>query len=141
MASEEPGALRKLGAALLNATLMLVAIILLLAVLLVWQVRGLAQDLTGGLRSEIVAIQPQVAQAREAAQQALVAVEEARAESSETAPDALSGAQENLRALIDDLGTLSPPVDGMDETESLIRQLVLAIFSAAARGLTQPSQP
>ena len=144
MASEDPGPLRKLGAALLNATLMLAAIVLVLAVVLVWQVRGLAQDVRGGLRSEIAEVQPRIDAARETARQALAAVDDAR-----TAPAAdreanateLDAVQANLRALIDELGSLQPPAEGGDETESLIRQLVLAIFATAARGLMDAPNP
>ena len=78
MASEGPGVLRKLGVAVLNATLMLAALVLLLAVLLVWQVRGLAQDMRGGLRAELASVQPRIEGARETARQALEAVDDAR---------------------------------------------------------------
>ena len=142
MASEGPGVLRKLGAALLNATLMLAALVLLLAVLLVWQVRGLAQDMRGGLRAELATVQPRIEGARETARQALEAVDDAQSRPAADAAE-LTAVRYSLRALIEALGRLEAAPGSIsevgqepgDETESLIRQLVLAIFATAARGL------
>lgn len=152
MASEGPGVLRKLGVAVLNATLMLAALVLLLAVLLVWQVRGLAQDMRGGLRAELATVQPRIEGARETARQALEAVDDARSRPAADTTE-LTAVRDSLRALIEALGRLeTDPGFGNeagleigretgDETESLIRQLVLAIFATAARGLLEPPQP
>lgn len=120
--SSEPSALRKLGAALLNATLMLVALILLLAVVLVWQVRGVASDLRDGFRTELVALQPQL-------QATLQSAREALQDLPETAP-----AREDLRALVDQLET--PPTLPQD-TDSLLRRLALAVIALAAQGVLQ----
>ncbi|WP_068299423.1 hypothetical protein [Pararhodobacter sp. CCB-MM2] len=120
--SSEPSALRKLGAALLNATLMLAALVLLLAVVLVWQVRGLASDLREGLRTELVALQPQMQATREAARAAL---EELPA----TAP-----AREDLAALVDQLE--ARPTAPQD-TESLLRRIAFAVIAIAAQGVLE----
>ena len=120
--SSEPSALRKLGAALLNATLMLAALVLLLAVVLVWQVRGLASDLREGLRTELVALQPQMQATREAARAAL-----------EDLP-ATAPARDDLAALVDQLE--ARPTAPQD-TESLLRRIAFAVIAIAAQGVLE----
>ena len=120
--SSEPSALRKLGAALLNATLMLVALVLLLAVVLVWQVRGIVSDAREGPRTELVALQPQMQATREAAIAALQDLPD-------TAP-----AREDLRALVDQLEA-RPQLP--EVTDSLLRRLALAVIATAAQGVLQ----
>lgn len=120
--SSEPSALRKLGAALLNATLMLAALVLLLAVVLVWQVRGLASDLREGLRAELVALQPQMQATREAARAAL-----------EDLP-ATAPARDDLAALVDQLE--ARPTAPQD-TESLLRRVAFAVIAIAAQGVLE----
>ena len=121
----EPGPWRKLGAALLNATLMLVALILLLALLLVWQLRGLAQDLRLGLRAEIATLAPQIDAARTSAAEALARLQD---------PEA----RRELTALIDRLDRFenSPP----PQTDSALRALALAIIATAAGQLLDPDE-
>ncbi|MCA2013464.1 hypothetical protein LCM17_18375 [Cereibacter sphaeroides] len=120
--SSEPSALRKLGAALLNATLMLAALVLLLAVVLVWQVRGLASDLREGLRTELVALQPQMQATREAARAAL-----------EDLP-ATAPARDDLAALVDQLE--ARPTAPQD-SESLLRRIAFAVIAIAAQGVLE----
>ncbi len=117
--------LRDLGVALLNATLLLIVAALLLAVILVVQLRGLATDLREGLRSELTALQPQLQAARDQARAALDAnpAPQARAE---------------LESLLARLETLDPATLQGPETDSLLRQIVLAILTTAARGLAPP---
>ncbi|MCB1406944.1 MAG: hypothetical protein KDK01_12000 [Rhodobacteraceae bacterium] len=142
MPSEGGGALRRLGVALLNATLLLAALVLLLAVILVWQVRGLATDMRDGLRSELVTIQPRVEEARHSAQEALSALDAAaQAPGATTSPPpvAVTQAQDRLRALLDDLATLDPGLENAEQTESLLRRLALLIIATAAQGLLDPA--
>jgi len=137
----EQSTLGKLGAALLNATLMLVAIVLLLAVVLVWQVRGLADDMRSGLRSELTMLQPRVDAARSTAVEALGALDTAR-QAQPDAPPEVTQAQDSLRALIDDLSALDPAPENAEQAESVLRRLVFAIFATAARGLlSDPPAP
>ena len=117
--SSEKSPLRALGAALLNATLMLAALVLLLAVLLVWQVRGLAQDLREGMAAQIATnVQPRIEEAL------------TRLESQPAAP-AVQDAQASLRAVLDELGRVDPadPV----ATEGVMRQLVIAVFASVVQ--------
>jgi hypothetical protein len=128
--------------ALLNATLLLAALVLLLAVILVWQVRGLATDMRDGLRSELVTIQPRVEEARHSAQEALSALDAAaQAPGATTSPPpvAVTQAQDRLRALLDDLATLDPGLENAEQTESLLRRLALLIIATAAQGLLDPA--
>ena len=117
--------LRDLAVALLNATLLLIVAALLLAVILVVQLRGLASDLRDGVHSQITTLQPQLQAAREQARAALDAnpAPQARAE---------------LESLLARLETLDPATLPTPESDSLLRQIVLAIFTTAARGLTTP---
>jgi hypothetical protein len=117
--------LRDLAVALLNATLLLIVAALILAVTLVVQLRGLATDLREGLRSELTALQPQLQAARDQARAALDAnpAPQVRAE---------------LESLLARLETLDPATLQSPQTESLLRQIVLAIFTTAAQGLTAP---
>ena len=117
--------LRDLGVALLNATLLLIVAALLLAVILVVQLRGLASDLRDGVQSQITTLQPQLQAARDQARAALDAnpAPQARAE---------------LESLLARLETLDPATLPTPETDTLLRQIVLAILTTAARGLTTP---
>lgn len=117
--------LRDLAVALLNATLILIVAALLLAVILVVQLRGLATDLREGLRSELTALQPQLQATRDQARAALDAnpAPQVRAE---------------LESLLARLESLDPATLQGPETETLLRQIVLAILTTAARGLATP---
>lgn len=116
--------LRALGAALLNATLLLAAIVLALGVTLVVQLRGLAADMRGS--ASLAAAQ--VSEAREQAAEALATLERAP-------PTAETGeAREALRAALDRLAQVQP--DAPDEqVDGIMRQLVLAIFATAASAI------
>ncbi len=132
MPSDITTALKRLGIALLNATLLLAALVLFLAVMLVWQLRGFADDMRGGLRAELVALQPQVEAARTSAREALAALDSA---------DGRPRMREDLAALVARLDALDPASAPRVETESLLQRLVLAILSAAAAGLLAPADP
>ena len=132
MPSDITTALKRLGIALLNATLLLAALVLFLAVMLVWQLRGFADDMRGGLRAELVALQPQVEAARTSAREALAALDSA---------DGRPQMREDLAALVARLDALDPATAPRIETESLLQRLVLAILSAAAAGLLAPADP
>lgn len=131
-----PAALRRLGVALLNASLLLAALVLLLAVVLVWQVRGLATEMREGLRSDLVTIQPRIEGARRSAQEAMSALDSAR--QTPDAPPAVAQAQERLQTLLDDLAALDPSPENAEQTESVLRRLVLMIIATAAQGLLAP---
>ncbi|MBN8290344.1 hypothetical protein JI664_00035 [Rhodobacter sp. NTK016B] len=120
-----PGPWRKLGAALLNATLMLVALILLLGVLLVWQLRGLTQDLRLGLRAEIATLAPQIDAARTSAAEAMARLQD---------PEA----QRDLTALIDRLDRLE--TQPQPQSDSALRALALAIIATAASQILGPDE-
>jgi hypothetical protein len=102
----------------------------------------------GGLRAELASVQPRIEGARETARQALEAVDDARSRPAADTTE-LTAVRDSLRALIEALGQLEAAPGSIsevgretgDETESLIRQLVLAIFATAARGLLEPPQP
>lgn len=120
MPSETGSRLKQLGLALLNATLMLVALVLLLAVVLVWQLRGLATD----LRTDLVAMQGQVQAARTEAREALAALDD---------PERAGAAREDLRALVTRLEAMEEAPDLGDG--ALLHRLALAIIAVAAQGL------
>ena len=139
MPSDTGLALKRLGLALLNATLLLAVIALALAVTLVVQLRGLAGDMRDGVRSELVAMQPRVEAARSSARAALDALEPA-ADGAVDAP-ARAAAREDLRALIDRLEALEPGPQTRAETESLLQRLVMAVLATAARTLLLEPPP
>ena len=120
--SSERSPLRALGAALLNATLLLAAIVLALALALVWQVRGIAQD----LRGSVAVVQPQIDDARAQAQSALQALQQAPQTRDTTA------AQDSLRAALTRLEQVSPTTSD-EQVEGIMRQFALAIFAFVAR--------
>lgn len=91
-------AARGLGAALLNATLLLTALVLVLAVVLVVQMRGLANDGRDALRAEVVELRAQLAETRAAASQALGALEDQPAGELAPVREALSGLLDGLEA-------------------------------------------
>lgn len=129
MPSETGSRLKQLGLALLNATLMLVALVLLLAVVLVWQLRGLADEVRTGLRTDLAAMQGEVQAARTEAREALAALDD---------PERAGTAREDLRALVTRLEALDPAAvtpDASEETASLFHRLALAIIAVAAQGL------
>lgn len=129
MPSETGSRLKQLGLALLNATLMLVALVLLLAVVLVWQLRGLADDVLTGLRTDLAAMQGELQAARTEAREALAALDD---------PAREGAAREDLRALVTRLEALDPAAaapDASGEDASLFRRLALAIIAVAAQGL------
>ncbi len=136
MPSETGSAIKRLGLALLNATLLLAVIALALAVTLTVQLRGLADDLRDGIRSEIVALQPRLEAARTSARDALEALDQ-----TQDSPQATT-ARADLRALIDRLETLEPEPQTRAETVCLLQQLALAIIATAARHLLpDPAAP
>lgn len=124
--------LRDLALALLNATLMLIVAALILAVVLVVQLRGLAQDVQTATQQRIDTLQPQIEAARTEARATLEALNAARAASpgaiSTVPPPALT----ELRALIERLEALTPTA-GAESDASLMRQLALTIIATAAR--------
>lgn len=111
--------LRDLGVALLNAMLLLIVAALLLAVTLVVQLRGLATDLREGVRTELATVQPQLQAARDQARAALDA---------SPAPEARA----DLQALVDRLDALDPATLPTPEADTILRQIVIAILTAAA---------
>ena len=150
------GTARRLGAALLNATLLLLALILVLAVVLVVQLRGLAQDARGTSDAQIAALELRLSETRATARQALDALEALEARPApppspgaiRPAPDAaprpadLQAVERALMDLVNELATLriaplDPAVLEQDE-EGLIRWLVLVILRTAARGILDP---
>jgi len=126
MPSETGGRLKQLGLALLNATLMLVALVLLLLVVLVWQLRGFADDIRTGLRSDLAVMQAQVESTRDSARSALQGLPDS--------PEA-QAARQDLARLVDRLEALDPGALVPDETDALLHRLVLAILATAAQGL------
>lgn len=134
--------LRRLGEALLNATLLLAAIVLFLAVMLVWQLRGFADDMRTGLRTELVVLQPRVDAARQSAQAALGALEAARqAQPDAVVPPEAVQAQERLRTLLDTLATWEPSAAETDPADGIWQRLVLALVATAAQGIiNQPER-
>lgn len=127
--------LRDLALALLNATLMLGVAVLILIVVLVVQLRGLANDLQSATQHRIDTLQPQIEAARAEARAALEAFQAARP----AAPGAISPSPPpqltELRALVERLESLPPVI----ETEApMLRQLALAIIATAARNLLTP---
>lgn len=122
MPSEIGSRLRALGLALLNATLMLAALVLLLAVLLVWQLRGFASD----MQASLAGAQLQLTEVRLNAREALDALDD---------PARAGQARQDLARLLDQLDALDPATAPAAETESLLQRLVLAIIATAARGL------
>lgn len=142
------GPLRKLAEALLNASLLLTAIVLALALALVVQVRGLASDLHDGLQTQLATIQPRLEATRETMREALVALDGAGAGPTPDEPPApeLALARDRLRAALDNLSALEvapgPGVaDGDGATDTLMRRLALAIIALAARGVLDGTQP
>lgn len=142
MPSEIGSALKRLFVALLNATLLLAVIALVLAVTLVVQVRGLAQEARQGLHGELVALQAQIEVTRQRAQAALAVIEAAPAPASPGAiapqprPE-IGEARDTLRALIDDLARFDPVTAPAEAGEGLLQRLVFAIFAVAARALLE----
>lgn len=122
MPSELGSRLRALGLALLNATLMLAALVLLLAVLLVWQLRGFASD----MQTSLAGARMQLTEARLNARSALEALGD---------PAREAAARQDLAGLVERLDALDPPALPEGDSESLLRRLVLAIIATAAQGL------
>lgn len=152
-------ALKRLGVALLNATLMLVALVLLLAVVLAVQVRGIAQDGRAELRTEISRLERQIAETRTTAQQALAELEARRADPPEAPrpspgaippetqalPPDLAALQAALTDLVERLASLDlPPPDTVVtpherlDDETFLRWLVLSFIRAVAREILAP---
>lgn len=148
-------ALKRLGVALVNATLMLVALVLLLAIVLAVQVRGIAQDGRAELRTEIARLEQQIAETRTTAAQALSELE-ARREAGRGSPGAirpgtedlppeLAALQAALTELVERLASLDlPPPDPsitpqtrLDD-ETFMRWLVLSFIRAVAREILAP---
>lgn len=136
MPSDTRRTLRDLGVALLNATLLLIVAALFLAVTLVVQVRGLANDLQTGMQERIATLQPQIEAARTEARAALDALESAAAAAPGAIPQAAPPALTELRGLVERLETLTPAAP---QTDPLLRQIALAIIATAARGLLAPA--
>ncbi|MFN4099957.1 MAG: hypothetical protein ACK4GT_09280 [Pararhodobacter sp.] len=126
MPSDTGGRLRQLGLALLNATLLLIALVLLLLVVLVWQLRGFADDLRTGLRSDLALMQAQVEATRETARASLQELPDS--------PQAQAARQE-LARLVDRLEALDPAAAAPGETDALLQRRVLVIIATAAQGL------
>lgn len=120
--SSDRSPLRALGAALMNATLLLAAIVLALALALVWQVRGLAQD----LRGSVAIVQPQIEEARSQTRAALETLERSPQGRDTTV------AQDSLRAAIERLEQIDPQASD-EQVDGVMRQFALAIFATVAR--------
>jgi hypothetical protein len=152
-----PGTLRSLGAALLNATLLLLALVLVLAIVLVVQLRGLAQETRPADGQEIAALEDRVAQAQATAQEALATLESLEAQRSvlppapgairpaptESDPPAdLQAVERALMSLAGELAALRiAPLDPdalERDDDSLIRWLVLVILRTIARDFVEP---
>ncbi|WP_127105824.1 hypothetical protein [Pararhodobacter zhoushanensis] len=129
MPSDVKSTLRALGLALLNATLLLVVAALVAAAVLVWQMRGLAEDVRGGVQAELVAIQTQVQTTRDTARETLAVLQDARS----TAPE-LAEARARLGALVARLDTLEAPLDA--DAGPLWRQVARAVFETLAQNLS-----
>jgi hypothetical protein len=122
-------AARGLGAALLNATLLLTALVLVLAVTLVVQMRGLAHDGRDALRAEVVELRQQLAETRAAASQALVTLETRPAtEAGDLAPvrDALAGLLDGLESR------------AIESPDPEMQRLVFQVFRAIADRMFAP---
>ena len=132
MPSDVKPTLKALGVALLNATLLLVVAGLIAAAVLVGQVRGLAEDVRGGVQADLRAIQTQVQTTRETARETLAVLQDARS----TAPE-LAQARERLGALVARLESLEVPAE--PASGSLWRQLAQAVVLVLAQNL--PSHP
>ncbi|MCW1934078.1 hypothetical protein [Pararhodobacter zhoushanensis] len=128
MPSDVKSTLRALGLALLNATLLLVVVALIAAAVLVWQMRGLAADVRGGVQAELVAIQTQVQSTRETARETLAVLQDARS----TAPE-LAEARARLAAVVARLEALEAPAD--TDAGLLWRQVARAVFETLAQNL------
>ncbi|MCL4676801.1 MAG: hypothetical protein KJZ59_12500 [Pararhodobacter sp.] len=89
-----------------------------------------------GLRSDLVTIQPRIEGARRSAQEAMSALDSAR--QMPDAPPAVAQAQERLQTLLDDLAALDPSPENAEQTENVLRRLVLMIIATAAQGLLAP---
>lgn len=144
-------AVRRLGVALLNATLLLAVIALALALTLAVQVRGIVADGRSALRAEIVQLERQLDATRQSAAQALAALEERERRApppaspgaiplapSLTAPE-LAPVEEALNALLQSLADLDLPVPDAsarnqpDEADdAFFRWLTLTIIRHAA---------
>ncbi|WP_209425688.1 hypothetical protein [Pararhodobacter sp. SW119] len=155
-----PGTLRSLGAALLNATLLLLALVLVLAIVLVVQLRGLAQETRLADRPDIATLEDRVAQAQATAQEALATLDalEARrgassapppapgairpAPTESDLPDDLQAVERALMSLAAELAALRiAPLDPdalERDDDSLIRWLVLVILRTIARDFVEP---
>ncbi|MFN3954675.1 MAG: hypothetical protein ACK4LQ_09490 [Pararhodobacter sp.] len=154
--------LKKLGAALLNATLLLVVLALVLMLVLSLQLRGMLREVQGaaqdGLRSELVQFQTQLSETRASAAAALTALE-ARAAAEAPAPGAIRPAFDadadaaRLRALLEDLTQrldaleqsppgLTPPggAANADADERFLRWLALSIIRRAALEFLSPAE-
>ena len=115
--------LRGVAAALLNATLLLAALVLALAVALAVQVRGVVNDGRADLRAEIVELRAQLA--------------ETRAELEQRAPQALTpgaiarpGVDPDLQAFAQSADALMQRLETMEGTEedALARGFFAAFF-------------
>ena len=157
--SSEPGlgaTLRRLGAALLNATLLLLALVLILAVVLVAQLRGLAQETRAASLDRVTALEARLAETQATAREALAALEALEdgprpppppgairlTPEEGTLPADLDGVERALTGLVAELAALriaplDPDTLERDE-EGLIRWLVLVILRTAARGILAP---
>jgi len=121
MPSDRPATLARLGRALLDATLMLVALVLLLLVLLAVQVRGIVAEGRALVETRAAVLDRRLEGLRETLEQ----IEAARpAPAAEIAAE-LAALRATLQALAGSR-TQAAPVDA-----ALLRRLVLAILSAA----------
>lgn len=118
---------RKLGEALLNATLMLIALILLLVVVLVVQLRGLS----GEIRADLAQWQSRGEEALIRVQEAVVALDAVRADAAVSLPDEIAQARAELTVALDGLQARLPTELATDY--ALWQRMLMAAVSAAAR--------
>jgi len=147
-------AVKRLGVALVNATLMLVALVLVLAVVLAVQVRGIAHDGRAELRAEIARLELQVSETRATAAQALAELEVRRdatrqspgaIQPTEPLPPDLAALHAALTELVERLASLdlpppdpaAPDLDRLGD-ETFMRWLVLSFIRAVAREILSP---
>jgi|GEM_PF-2079641 len=151
-------ALKRLGAALLNATLMLLALVLILTVVLVVQLRGLASDARPVTDARIATLEARLAETQATARQALETLGTLEAQRPPPSPGAIRPAtgagagttvapelaevERALLSLVAELAALRiAPLDPNTlehDDEGLIRWLVLVILRTAARGILAP---
>lgn len=157
--SSEPGfgrALRRLGLALLNATLLLTVLALTLAVVLAVQVRGIARDGRAELRAEITRIEAQLAETRALAAESLAALEARRPPAPGTAspgairpaddlPPETAALREALERLADGLAAIDAPAAPAPQADdqTFMRWFVLTFFRFALSRILdgEPSAP